>query len=109
MGIAPYQALDASMQDFSFMKQLSDHHIITDHVVAINGKSTIGFTMQQAAALVMKDTAVVLTVEREIGNAKGGYGVLSQSGAAADVDDDGDVSVIIQNSQSSAGDPNVIH
>lgn len=26
------------MQDFSFMKQLSDHHIITDHVVAINAR-----------------------------------------------------------------------
>jgi hypothetical protein len=38
MGIAPYQGLDLALQDFSFMKQLSDHHIITDHVVAINAR-----------------------------------------------------------------------
>ena len=40
MGIAPYQSLPEDMKDLSFMKQLIDNNVITNHVVAINARDS---------------------------------------------------------------------
>ena len=44
MGIAPYQALPTDMQGFSFMQQLANNNVITNHVVAINARDSTSTT-----------------------------------------------------------------
>ena len=60
--------------------------LASDEVVAINGESCVGFTMQQAAGLMTKDAAVLLSIKREDiialpGSKTTGYGSLAPNTA----------------------------
>jgi len=51
-------------------------------VIAINGESCVGFTMQQAAGLVMKSTSAELTVRRKGGGGAAAAAAATDSAAA---------------------------